>query len=62
VNTWVLVYMINLVGNTPMNKPIIMDYFTTKEHCEMALEYVDTTYKQLNVKGTGYCWGEKSDG
>lgn len=54
--------MINLVGNTPMNKPIIMDYFTTKEHCEMALEYVDTTYKQLNVKGTGYCWGEKSDG
>ena len=59
--TWILIYMIESTG-APLNKPIVMDTFITREHCEMALEYIDTQYKELNTKGTGYCWGEKSDG
>lgn len=43
----------------PMNNPIVMDNFTEKEQCEIALDYIKTTYEQINVKGTGYCWGER---
>jgi hypothetical protein len=57
--TWVLVYSF-LVPNSPyFNNPVIMDNFATKEHCEIALDYVDTTYKESGIKGSGYCWGEQ---
>jgi len=56
--SWILVFTIHS-SMYPMNNPIVMDNFTEKEQCEIALDYIKTTYKQINVKGTGYCWGER---
>lgn len=57
--SWVLVYSVH-TSIYPMNTPVIMDNFTTKEQCEIALDHIDTAYKQMDIKGTGYCWGERN--
>ena len=57
--TWVLVYHLLLPSNSYFTRPVIMDHFATKAQCEATLAYIDRTYKQANITGSGYCWGEE---
>jgi hypothetical protein len=57
--TWILVYSFSVPNNAYFNKPVVMDQFTSREHCEKTLEYINNTYLQAGIVGKGYCWGEE---
>ena len=57
--SWILVFSFTVPNNPYFNKPIIMDYFTTREQCEVTLLYVKKNYEEVNIQGVGYCWGEE---
>ena len=56
---WILIYTFTIPQNHYFNTPVIIDNFTTRAQCELALDYIDTSYKQVNITGDGYCWGEE---
>jgi len=57
--TWILVYTFLVPGNLNFNNPLVMDTFTSREQCESTLHYINTTYREQGIKGSGYCWGEE---
>ena len=36
-----------------------MDHFTTQQQCETTLAYIESNYREVNIQGQGFCWGEK---
>ena len=57
--SWILVYSFLGAPHPYLNKPIIMDNFTTREACKLALEHINNTYLEAGIIGRGYCWGEE---
>ncbi len=57
--TWVLVYTFIIPANTYFNQPVVLDHFSSKEQCEITLDYINTTYNQAGISGSGHCWGEQ---
>ena len=56
---WILIFSFTIPLNNNFNRPVIMDSFTTREQCESTLAYIELSYKQVDISGKGYCWGEK---
>lgn len=56
--SWILVFAFTVPNNANFNKPVIMDSFTTQQQCETTLAYIETNYREVNITGKGFCWGE----
>ena len=57
MTNWILVFAFTVPNNANFNKPIIIDHFTTQQQCEITLAYIESNYREVNIKGNGYCWG-----
>lgn len=55
---WILIFTFTVPNNPNFNQPLIMDTFTTRVQCEQTLMYVKKNYEEVNIQGTGRCWGE----
>ena len=58
MTNWILVFAFTVPNNANFNKPVIIDHFTTQQQCETTLAYIESNYREVNIKGNGYCWGE----
>lgn len=54
---WILVFSFLVPNNTNFNKPMLIDHFDTRDKCEASLFYVKKSYEQVNMVGSGYCFG-----
>jgi hypothetical protein len=59
MEAWILIYTFMAPHNQYFNRPVILDHFTTRAQCELALDYITTSYNQVNIVGDGHCWGEE---
>ena len=57
--SWILVFAFTVPNNANFNKPVIMDHFTTRQQCETTLAYIESNYREVNIQGQGFCWGEE---
>ena len=57
--SWILVFAFTVPNNANFNKPVIMDHFTTRQQCETTLAYIESNYREVNIQGQGFCWGEQ---
>ena len=57
--SWILVFAFTVPNNANFNKPVIMDHFTTKAQCEESLLKLRLQYKEFEIPGEGFCWGEQ---
>ena len=57
--SWILVFAFTVPNNANFNKPVIMDHFTTRQQCETTLAYIEANYREVNITGKGFCWGEQ---
>jgi hypothetical protein len=54
---WILVFSFLVPNNPNFYKPILMDTFTTREQCEATLFYLKKSYEEMDIQGSGYCFG-----
>lgn len=54
---WILFFAFSVPNNSNFNQPVIMDSFTTRQQCETTLAYIESNYREVNIIGKGFCFG-----